>query len=80
MITLTYDNYERDNCGKLTGRELPPNRELHVCKSDCQKFIKRLRQYASYNVQREFNKKITSYLKNIITLNVEKSVKNTPKQ
>lgn len=63
MITLTYDNFERDENGKKTGRELPVNRDLKVNKADCQKFIKRLRQYTTYNVQREFNKKLTSFLK-----------------
>ncbi|UNI72438.1 MAG: replication initiator protein [Chaetfec virus UA24_2285] len=44
MVTLTYDNYERDSSGRLTSRELPPDRSLHVCKRDCQLFIKRLRK------------------------------------
>ena len=45
MITLTYDNYERDSHGNLTGRELPPDRDLHVCRRDTTLFIKRLRKY-----------------------------------
>lgn len=45
MITLTYDNYERDSYGNLTGRELPPDRDLHVCRRDITLFIKRLRKY-----------------------------------
>lgn len=47
MITLTYDNYERDSFGRLTGRELPPDRDLHVCVRDIQLFIKRLRKWYS---------------------------------
>nr|USL90253.1 MAG: replication initiator protein [Microviridae sp.] len=47
MITLTYDNFERDKYGRLTGRELPPNRDLHVCRRDVTLFIKRLRKYLS---------------------------------
>ena len=47
MITLTYDNFERDRYGNLTGRELPPNRDLHVCRRDITLFIKRLRKYLS---------------------------------
>lgn len=45
MVTLTYDNFERDANGRLTGRELSPDRSLHVCKRDCQLFIKRLRKW-----------------------------------
>lgn len=44
MITLTYDNFERDDKGRKTGRELPPDRSLHVCKRDLQLFFKRLRK------------------------------------
>lgn len=47
MVTLTYDNFERDSLGRKTGRELPPDRSLHVCKRDLQLFIKRLRKYFS---------------------------------
>lgn len=43
MITLTYDNYVRDGAGRVIG-ELPPDRDLHVCKRDVQLFIKRLRK------------------------------------
>lgn len=43
MITLTYDNYVRDKRGNVIG-ELPPDRDLHVSKRDCQLFFKRLRR------------------------------------
>lgn len=43
MVTLTYDNYARDKNGHIIG-ELPPDRDLHVCKRDIQLFIKRLRK------------------------------------
>lgn len=46
MITLTYDNYEYDSHGRIVG-ELPPDRDLHVCKRDVQLFVKRLRKYFS---------------------------------
>lgn len=44
MVTLTYDNYARDSHGRIIG-ELPPDRNLHVCKRDVQLFIKRLRKW-----------------------------------
>lgn len=44
MVTLTYDNFERDARGRLTGRELPVDRSLHVCKRDVQLFMKRVRK------------------------------------
>ncbi|WGL31095.1 replication initiator protein [Dipodfec virus UOA04_Rod_715] len=46
MITLTYDNYARNSSGDIIG-ELPPDRDLHVCKRDVQLFIKRLRKHFS---------------------------------
>lgn len=48
MITLTYDNYRRDSNGRVVG-ELPPDRNLHVCRRDVQLFIKRLRRYFGSN-------------------------------
>lgn len=52
MITLTYDNYERDKSGNIvrdckTGEpvELPVDPSLHVSVRDIQLFIKRLRSY-----------------------------------
>lgn len=41
MITLTYDTYEHDSRGRIIGERVS---DLKVCKSDCQKFIKRLRK------------------------------------
>ncbi|UPW41178.1 replication initiator protein [Sigmofec virus UA08Rod_5307] len=43
MCTLTYDNYAYDSHGNIIG-ELPPDRDLHVCKRDIQLFVKRLRK------------------------------------
>lgn len=43
MCTLTYDNYARDEHGRVVG-ELPPDRSLHVCKRDVQLFLKRVRK------------------------------------
>lgn len=44
MITLTYDQYERDERGRIIG-ELPPDRTIPLSKRDCQLFIKRLRKH-----------------------------------
>ena len=55
MVTLTYDNFVRDDKGNIIGETDPDTRELS--KRDCQLFIKRLRRYFDYHV----NKKI-SYL------------------
>lgn len=46
MITLTYDNYARDDKGRIIG-ELPPDRNLKVNVRDVQLFIKRLRKWWS---------------------------------
>lgn len=60
MLTLTYDNYIRDNKGRIVG-ETDPDRDLHVCKRDIQLFIKRLRKFAGvplkYIVAAEYGKK-----------------------
>lgn len=46
MVTLTYDNFERDKSGKIIG-ELPVNPNLVVNKRDIQLFIKRLRKWCA---------------------------------
>lgn len=46
MITLTYDNFEYDEYGRVVG-ELPVNRDLKVNQRDIQLFIKRLRKWYS---------------------------------
>lgn len=46
MVTLTYDDYERDSRGNII-RELPPDSDRHVVKRDVQLFIKRLRKWYS---------------------------------
>lgn len=60
MVTLTYDRYIRDNCGRIIGEE-EPNRDLHVCKRDIQLFIKRLRKKFGpgirYRVSAEYGKR-----------------------
>lgn len=43
MVTLTYDQYERDENGRIIGEKPPDTRELS--KRDCQLFIKRLRKH-----------------------------------
>lgn len=45
MITLTYDQYERDANGRIIGEKPADTRELS--KRDCQLFIKRLRKHYS---------------------------------
>ena len=42
MITLTYDNYLRDDKGRIIGEQVADRR---VDVSDCQKFIKRVRKH-----------------------------------
>lgn len=46
MVTLTYDNFEYDEYGRVVG-ELPVNRDLRVNQRDIQLFIKRLRKWQS---------------------------------
>lgn len=46
MVTLTYDNFERDKSGRIIG-ELPVDRSLVVNKRDIQLFMKRLRKWYS---------------------------------
>lgn len=46
MVTLTYDNFERDSKGNIVG-ELPVNPDLKVKQRDIQLFIKRLRKWYS---------------------------------
>lgn len=61
MITLTYDNYLRDEKGCIIGETIP-DRDLHVCKRDVQLFVKRLRKYfypqkIKYLITAEYGKK-----------------------
>lgn len=42
MVTLTYDSYEYNNNGEIIGEKL--NADIELSKTDCQKFIKRLRE------------------------------------
>ena len=60
MITLTYDNYARDNNGNIIG-ELPPNRDLPLSKRDCQLFIKRLRKHFDMPFIKQANAKVNQH-------------------
>ena len=50
MITLTYDDFARDDRGNIIG-ELPVNPDLVVNKRHIQLFIKRLRKWWSIEVK-----------------------------
>lgn len=48
MITLTYDNYVYDGCGRVVGERVS---DLNVCKRDVQLFVKRLRKRLGYPIK-----------------------------
>ncbi|WGL31190.1 replication initiator protein [Dipodfec virus UOA04_Rod_763] len=49
MVTLTYDNYQRDDRGNLLSTEETPDPNKHVNVRHIQLFLKRLRRYFSYH-------------------------------
>lgn len=55
MITLTYDNFVRNEKGEIIGETQPDTRRLS--KEDCQKFIKRLRRHFDYEKIKKLNLK-----------------------
>lgn len=59
MVTLTYDQYIRDDKGNIIGEELPA-RDKRVNVRDCQLFIKRLRQHVKRHYGAEFKYRISA--------------------